>query len=426
MNNTIQIVRGMHDLIPNDVVKWTYIENILKKILINHCYDEIRLPIIEKEILFKKSIGTITDVVEKEMYSFKDKSENKICLRPEGTAGCVRAVLDHSLIFKKKQRLWYIGPMFRYERPQRGRYRQFFQLGVEVFGYLEPEIDLEIILLNLNWWKKLNIDEYLTLEINTIGSIEDRMVYQKELMKFLMKNKSNLDQQSKDRLFKNPFRILDSKNKNIQELLLNGPKLFNFLNKNSIFRFNLFCKLLDLIKVKYTINNNLVRGLDYYNDTVFEWKYKVSNMSQNTICAGGRYDNLVKKIGNYSSPAIGCAIGMERLISLYSLISKKSNFFIKKNDLFIAFLYPNLYLESLKLSRKIREIFTNVKILLEITHSIKKKYLRKANKLNSKIFIFITSKNIKKKTILTKDLKKKVDFKFSESELLLFLKEVFI
>ncbi|WP_343153153.1 histidine--tRNA ligase [Buchnera aphidicola] len=423
MNNTTQIIRGMHDLIPDDVIKWNYIENILKKTLINYCYDEIRLPIVEKEILFKKSIGTITDVFEKEMYSFRDKSNNKICLRPEGTAGCVRAAIANSLIFKKKQRLWYIGPMFRYERPQKGRYRQFFQLGVEIFGYSEPEIDIEIILLNIDWWKKLNLDKYLTLEINTIGSIEDRKVYQKELTQFLIKNKSYLDKQSKDRLLQNPFRILDSKNKEVQKLLLDAPKLFNFLNKKSIFRFNFFCKLLDSLNIKYIVNNNLVRGLDYYNDTVFEWKYYSSNMSQNTICAGGRYDNLVEKIGNYSSPAIGCAVGMERLISLNLIISKKLNLFIKKIDLFVSFLYPNLYLETIKLSKKIRKIFKNVKMLLETSYTTEKKHLKKANELNAKIFIFITSKDIKTKTIFIKDLEKKINFKFSENELFLFLKE---
>ncbi|WP_343153946.1 histidine--tRNA ligase [Buchnera aphidicola (Mindarus keteleerifoliae)] len=421
MNGKIQIVRGMHDLIPTEVIEWNLIENIFKKVLINYCYDEIRFPIIEKKMLFKKSIGTVTDIFEKEIYSFKDKSKNEICLRPEGTASCVRASLNHGLIYKKKQRLWYIGPMFRYERPQKGRYRQFYQLGIEVFGYLEPEIDLEIILLNISWWKKLNIEKYLTLEINTIGSIEDREKYQKALIKFLSKKKSVLDQQSKNRLFKNPLRILDSKNKKIQEILISGPKLFDFLSKKSILRFNFLCKLLDSINIKYKINNNLVRGLDYYNDTVFEWKCESFNLSQNTICAGGRYDNLVEKIGGYSTPAIGCAVGMERILFLRSLILNKSNSSIIKIDVYIVFFDKNLYLECLKLSQKIRKKFGNIKTLLEISFVTKKNYLKKASKLNSRFCIVVSSIKKNEKNILVKDLKKNVNLKCCEQKLLMFL-----
>ncbi|VFP88302.1 histidine--tRNA ligase [Candidatus Erwinia haradaeae] len=315
MTKTIKAIRGMNDVLPTDISLYQHVETVLAQILFNYGFNEIRTPLIECTHLFKRAIGEDTDIINREMYNFNDRHGEGITLRPEGTAGCVRAGIEHSLFYNQEQRLWYMGPMFRYERPQKGRYRQFYQIGSEVFGLKGPDIDAELIIMTARCWKILGIDNHVQLEINSIGSIETRKNYHHILVNMLEKNIKKLDNDSKRRIYSNPIRILDSKNPSMQALLDDMPSLIDYLDNASREHFTELCRLLDLAGVSYHINQRLVRGLDYYNNTVFEW---ITNSlgSQGAICAGGRYDYLVKLLGGPDIPAVGCAIGLERLILL--------------------------------------------------------------------------------------------------------------
>jgi histidyl-tRNA synthetase len=267
----IQAIRGMNDYLPEETALWQRIEGILKQVLSGYGYSEIRLPIVEQTPLFKRAIGEVTDVVEKEMYTFDDRNGESLTLRPEGTAGCVRAGIEHGLLYNQEQRLWYVGPMFRYERPQKGRYRQFHQLGAEVFGLQGPDIDAELILLSARWWKALGIAEHVKLELNSIGSLEARANYRDALVAFLEQHQDKLDEDCKRRMYSNPLRVLDSKNPEVQALLNDAPRLSEYLDEESKAHFEGLCELLAQAGIPYTINERLVRGLDYYNRTVFEW-----------------------------------------------------------------------------------------------------------------------------------------------------------
>jgi len=289
----IQAIRGMNDYLPADTALWQRIEGVLKQTLASYGYSEIRLPLVEQTPLFKRAIGEVTDVVEKEMYTFDDRNGESLTLRPEGTAGCVRAGIEHGLLYNQEQRLWYMGPMFRYERPQKGRYRQFYQIGVEVFGLQGPDIDAELIMLNARWWKALGISEHVRLELNSIGSLEARARYRDALVAFLEQHKDVLDEDCKRRMYSNPMRVLDSKNPDVQQLLNDAPQLGDYLDDESREHFSGLCALLDDEGISYTVNQRLVRGLDYYNRTVIEWVTD-SLGSQGTVCGGGRYDGLVE------------------------------------------------------------------------------------------------------------------------------------
>ena len=294
MAQKIQAIRGMNDYLPADTRVWQKIENTLKQILAGYGFSEIRTPIVEHTPLFQRAIGEVTDVVEKEMYTFTDRGEDaqSLTLRPENTAGCVRAGIEHGLLYNQEQRLWYLGPMFRYERPQKGRYRQFHQLGAEVFGLQGPDIDAELIMLTARWWRALGIAEHVTLELNSIGSLEARAKYREALVAFLEQHVDQLDEDCKRRMYSNPLRVLDSKNPEIQTLLNDAPELFDYLDDESREHFDGLCALLDAVGITYRVNQRLVRGLDYYNRTVFEWVTSALG-SQGTVCAGGRYDGLV-------------------------------------------------------------------------------------------------------------------------------------
>ncbi|HEY0211275.1 histidine--tRNA ligase [Acerihabitans sp.] len=315
MAKNIQAIRGMNDYLPEDTAVWQRIEGQLKHVLAGYGYSEIRLPIVEQTPLFKRAIGEVTDVVEKEMYTFEDRNGESLTLRPEGTAGCVRAGIEHGLLYNQEQRLWYIGPMFRYERPQKGRYRQFHQLGVEVFGLTGPDIDAELILLTARWWRALGIDGHVALELNSIGSLEARARYREALVAFLERHQDALDDDCRRRMHTNPLRVLDSKNAGIQALLNDAPVLTDYLDDESREHFNGLCELLARAGIPYTVNPRLVRGLDYYNRTVFEW-VTTSLGAQGTVCAGGRYDGLVEQLGGRAAPAVGFAMGLERLVLL--------------------------------------------------------------------------------------------------------------
>ena len=311
----IQSLRGMHDLLPENSAIWQYLEKTVADVLSRYSYKEIRFPILEQTELFKRSVGEATDIVEKEMYTFEDRNGDQLSLRPEGTAGCVRACTEHGLLHNQTQRLWYAGPMFRHERPQKGRQRQFHQIGVEAFGLNGPDIDAELLLLTANLWKTLKIDGVVTLQINSLGTSTDRANYRDKLVGYLMAHRDNLDEDSQRRLETNPIRILDSKNPDVQRIVDGAPKLIDFIDDDSRQHFEQLCGILDAAKITYEINPRLVRGLDYYSKTVFEWVTD-SLGAQGTICAGGRYDGLVEQLGGKPCPGVGFAMGIERLVLL--------------------------------------------------------------------------------------------------------------
>ncbi|MAT50480.1 MAG: histidine--tRNA ligase [Porticoccaceae bacterium] len=310
----IQSIRGMNDLLPDQSPVWQYLEDTARQLFERYGLSEIRFPILEPTELFKRSIGEVTDIVEKEMYTFDDRNGDSITLRPEGTAGCVRAC-EQSGLFNQSPRLWYMGPMFRYERPQKGRLRQFHQIGAEIFGLEGPDIDAELLVMTDRLWKDLGIRDHVTLEINSLGTGEDRQRYRTALVSWLEERREALDEDSQRRLISNPLRILDSKNPEMQKLLVEAPKLSEFLGDDARIHFEQLRALLDSTGIEYTVNNRLVRGLDYYGKTVFEWVTR-SLGAQGTICAGGRYDGLVEQLGGKSTPAVGFAMGVERLVLL--------------------------------------------------------------------------------------------------------------
>jgi len=312
--NKIRAIRGMNDILPDETPHWQYVEDVVRRLMASYGYAEIRMPVVEQTDLFRRGVGEVTDIVEKEMYTFLDRSDDSLTLRPEGTAGCVRAAIQHSLLLTP-QRLWYAGPMFRYERPQKGRQRQFHQIGLEAFGIASPDMDAEVILLTARLWRELGISDAVQLQLNSIGNAGARQAYRDALVAYLKQHLDRLDEDSQRRLESNPLRILDSKNPETQALLDAAPAMQDFLDEESRSDFARLCELLDAAGVAYEVNSRLVRGLDYYNKTVFEW---VSDRlgAQGTVCGGGRYDGLVQQLGGKPVPGVGFAMGMERLILL--------------------------------------------------------------------------------------------------------------
>jgi histidyl-tRNA synthetase len=314
MAKTIQAVRGMNDILPAQSASWQHLEGILRDVIHAYGYSEIRLPVMEKTELFRRSIGEVTDIVEKEMYTFEDRNGDSLTLRPEGTAGCVRACMEHGLLHNQVQRLWYKGPMFRHERPQKGRYRQFYQIGVEAFGMEGPDIDAEMIFMTARMWRSLGLKD-VSLQINSLGRPEARTAYRSALVDYLRDCAEELDEDSRRRLDSNPLRILDSKNPEMTAIIGAAPRLPDYLDDESRVHFEMLCALLDDAGVSHEVNPRLVRGLDYYSRTVFEWVTDKLG-AQGTICAGGRYDGLVEYLGGRPTPATGFALGMERLVAL--------------------------------------------------------------------------------------------------------------
>ena len=314
MAKTIQAVRGMNDILPGESAAWQFLEDTLRRVISSYGYREIRLPLLEKTELFKRSIGEVTDIVEKEMYTFDDRNGDSLTLRPEGTAGCVRACMEHGLLHNQIQRLWYAGPMFRHERPQKGRYRQFHQIGIEAFGMEGPDIDAEVIFMTAQFWRALGLDDAV-LQLNSLGTPGARAGYRDALVAYLRGREAELDDDSRRRLDSNPLRILDSKNPDMQPVIAGAPQLSEYLDADSRAHFDELCGLLDAAGIAYEVNPRLVRGLDYYSKTVFEWVTDKLG-AQGTICAGGRYDGLVEYLGGRGTPAVGFALGLERLIAL--------------------------------------------------------------------------------------------------------------
>ncbi|QJC31499.1 histidine--tRNA ligase [Enterobacteriaceae endosymbiont of Donacia tomentosa] len=427
MIKKINAVHGMHDYIFPDTLLWQYVEDTIKSILNSYGYKEIKLPILEKSELFKKNIGENTDIIEKEMYNLCDRNGDNLTLRPEGTTGFIRAIVEHNLFYNKNKRFWYNGPMFRYERPQKGRYRQFNQIGIEVLGFESPYIDIEIIIITYNLWKKLNIIKNIFLEINSIGSLTDRKKYIKELIFFLKKNINSLDENCKKKIYTNPLRILDSKNKIVQQLLNKAPKLQNYLNDNSIKKFKELCKILSFMNINFVVNNNLVRGLDYYNDIVFEWKTNKIG-SHKTICGGGRYDLLIKVMSNNKDiNGIGCAIGLERLLLLIQnkqSIKIETEYFI---DIYIAPLLKNKYIiqKIFFIGELIRKNFPLLRIVTSYVFKNLNKQIIQAVKQKARFILIIGQYEIMNNLIIIKDLHLKKQMIFSEQELIFKLKKIF-
>ncbi len=404
MAKNIQAIRGMNDYLPADTVIWQRIETILKRVLAGYGYSEIRTPIVEQTPLFRRAIGEVTDVVEKEMYTFDDRNGESVTLRPENTAGCVRAGIEHGLLYNQEQRVWYLGPMFRYERPQKGRYRQFYQLGAEVFGLQGPDIDAELILLTARWWRELGIFEHVTLELNSIGSLAARANYREALVAFLEQHKDKLDEDCKRRMYSNPLRVLDSKNPEVQQLLNDAPELFDYLDAESKEHFDSLCALLDGAGIKYRINQRLVRGLDYYNRTVFEWVTTALG-AQGTVCAGGRYDGLVEQLGGRPTPAVGFAMGMERLVLLVQEINPAFAAERSVADVYLASFGEGSQQAALILAEQVRDMLPQLRLMMNHGGGNFKKQLGRADKQGAKIALILGEDEVRSGKVAIKDLR---------------------
>jgi histidyl-tRNA synthetase len=411
----IQAIRGMNDYLPEDTALWQRIEGTLKQVLGSYGYSEIRLPIVEQTPLFKRAIGEVTDVVEKEMYTFDDRNGESLTLRPEGTAGCVRAGIEHGLLYNQEQRLWYIGPMFRYERPQKGRYRQFHQLGAEVFGLQGPDVDAELILLTARWWKALGIAEHVKLELNSIGSLEARANYRDALVAFLEQHVELLDDDCKRRMYSNPLRVLDSKNPQVQALLNDAPRLSEYLDADSKAHFDGLCELLTLAGIPYTINERLVRGLDYYNRTVFEWVTS-SLGAQGTVCAGGRYDGLVEQLGGRATPAVGFAMGLERLVLLVQAVNPdfKAPATI---DIYVISSGAGTQSAAMRLAEAVRDAAPQLKLMTNYGGGNFKKQITRADKWGARVALILGENEVAAQQVVVKDLRSGEQETLAQSEL---------
>jgi len=399
----IQSIRGMNDLLPEHSAIWQYVEATLARMLGAYSYREIRFPILEKTDLFKRAVGEVTDIVEKEMYSFDDRNGDRLSLRPEGTAGCVRACIQNGLLHNQTQRLWYTGPMFRHERPQKGRLRQFHQIGVEAFGLAGPDIDAELLLLTARLWRELNIDQALELQINSLGTAEERATYRQALVEYLDAYKDDLDEDSQRRLSTNPLRILDSKNPDTQLLLKDAPVLNDFLGAESKQHFEQICAVLNNAGVSYVINPKLVRGLDYYSQTVFEWV--TTNLgAQGTICAGGRYDSLVELLGGKPCSAVGLAIGLERLIMLLDELGAVPDSVGQQVDMYLVAVGDESY-QAMQLAEQLRTALPAVRLETHCGGGSFKSQIKKADKSGAAVAIILGEDELSSNTVQVKFLR---------------------
>ena len=383
----IQSIRGMNDLLPEQSATWQYLERAVADVLGRYSYREIRFPILEQTELFKRAVGEVTDIVEKEMYSFTDRNGDSLSLRPEGTAGCVRACTQNGLLHNQAQRLWYTGPMFRHERPQKGRLRQFHQIGVEAFGLVGPDIDAELLLITARLWKVLNIDHAVKLQINSLGTSADRATYRAALVDYLTQRHDQLDEDSQRRLSSNPMRILDSKNEATQALLQEAPKLADFIDQESRDHFQQICAVLDQAGVAYEINQRLVRGLDYYSKTVFEWVTD-SLGAQGTVCAGGRYDGLVEQLGGKPCPGVGFAMGVERLVLLLDELGVVPDSVGQQVDLYLLAV-GNIEQQALVLAENLRTDCANIRLEVHCGGGSFKSQIKKADKSGAAIALIL-------------------------------------
>ena len=400
MSKKIQAIRGMNDLLPADSNIWSFLDSTISNLLLSYGYKYCRTPNIESTETFARAIGEVTDIVEKEMYTWKDNNGDSLTLRPEGTAGVVRMMIEHNLPREGIQKVFYNGPMFRHERPQKGRYRQFHQVGAEVFGVSDAKIDAELISITQILWKTLGIDA--ELEINSLGSAQSRASYREILSGYFNDNKDQLDEDSLRRLKTNPLRILDSKNKELESLISGAPKMIDYLDDDSNHHFNALKNYLESLDISYKVNPKLVRGLDYYNQTVFEW---ISNDlgAQGTICGGGRYDGLVEKMGGNATPAIGFAMGLERIALLIE--DKSDQIIIKRPHLYFASIGDSANIESMNLSKKIIEALPHITITNDMSIGTLKNQMKKANKSEADFAMILGEQELSEGHISIKPLK---------------------
>ncbi len=402
MAKTIQAIRGMNDCLPSQSPLWQKVENAVKTTVSAYGYSEIRMPIVEQTHLFSRAIGEVTDVVEKEMYTFEDRNGDSLTLRPEGTAGCVRAGIENGLLYNQEQRLWYMGPMFRHERPQKGRYRQFHQCGVEVFGLNGPDVDAELIMLTARLWRELGIDKHVRLELNSIGSLEARANYRDALVAFLEQHMDVLDEDSKRRMYTNPLRVLDSKNRDVQAILGDAPQLADYLDQDSREHFAGLCELLDAAGIEYVVNQRLVRGLDYYNRTVFEW-ITDSLGAQGTVCGGGRYDGLVEQLGGKPTPAVGFAMGLERLVLMLETLELTE---VRRNvDVYMVTAGEGTLMAGMKLAEELREALPGIRVMNHFGGGNFKKQFKRADKVGAVVALVLGENEVEQGNVVVKDLK---------------------
>lgn len=401
MAKTIQAIRGMNDCLPTDSPLWQKVEGTVKKVISAYGYSEVRMPIVEQTHLFSRAIGEVTDVVEKEMYTFEDRNGDSLTLRPEGTAGCVRSGIENGLLYNQEQRLWYMGPMFRHERPQKGRYRQFHQVGAEVFGLNGPDVDAEMIMMTARLWRELGIDEHVRLELNSIGSLEARANYRDALIAYLEQHEDVLDDDCKRRMYTNPLRVLDTKNPDVQAILGDAPELSAFLDEESKQHFSGLCELLDAAGIEYQVNQRLVRGLDYYNRTVFEWITE-SLGAQGTVCGGGRYDGLVEQLGGKPTPAVGFAMGLERLVLLLDTLGL--NDVRRAVDVYIVTAGEGTMMAGMKLAEQLRESVPELRVMTHFGGGNFKKQFKRADKVGAAIALVLGENEVSEGTVVVKDL----------------------
>ncbi|SJM96288.1 histidyl tRNA synthetase [Crenothrix polyspora] len=392
----------MHDVLPDQTPLWQATEQTLREVLGAYGYSEIRLPIVEKTELFKRSIGEVTDIVEKEMYTFDDRNGDSLTLRPEGTAGCLRACLEHGLLHNQTHRLWYYGPMYRHERPQKGRYRQFIQLGVEAYGMAGPDIDAELILIMDRLWKRLGIRNKVSLQLNSLGTIDERLVYRQSLVDYFEQHLEQLDEDSLRRLKTNPLRILDTKNPAMHALVANAPELMAFLGADSLGHFDAITATLNDLGIDYTINTRLVRGLDYYSKTVFEW-VTTELGSQGTVCAGGRYDTLIEQLGGKTGYGIGFAMGMERLLALLETVADTRT--VNNIDVYMVRTGAVAEQEGLRFAETLRNQMPQLKLQVNCGGGSFKSQFKKADKSGASYAIILGDDEVSRGEVGIKSLR---------------------
>jgi len=407
MAKNIQAVRGMKDILPEQTPLWQFLEQQVRQVLAAYSYQEIRMPIVESTDLFKRSIGEVTDIVEKEMYTFSDRNGDSLTLRPEGTAGCVRAGIENGLLYNQVQRLWYQGPMFRHERPQKGRYRQFHQIGVETFGLPGPDIDLEVLLITSRIWKAVGLNG-LELQINTLGTAEERLLYRDRLVEYLGSHREELDEDSLRRLQTNPLRVLDSKNPAMQSLIKQAPALLDQLGEASRQHFDWICEGLDKNGIDFVINPRLVRGLDYYSRTVFEWVTDRLG-AQGTVCAGGRYDALVSQLGGRDTPAVGFAMGMERLIAILEEDGKGHG--LGRPDIFMVIMGDKAVSAGFGIAEQLRDQLPALKLLVNCGGGSFKSQFKKADKSGADYALVLGEDELQRGVVSLKPLRQDAEQK---------------
>ncbi len=420
MAKKIQAVRGMRDILPEQTPLWQFVENTARRVFQSYAYREIRTPVLEMTELFKRSIGEVTDIVEKEMYTFEDRNGDSLTLRPEGTAGCVRACMENGLLHNQVQRLWYQGAMFRHERPQKGRYRQFKQIGLEAYGMAGPDIDLEVILVTARLWKELGIPG-LELQINTLGTPEERKAYRARLVEYLREHRDRLDEDSLRRLETNPLRVLDSKNPDMADVIAAAPTLMDDLGEESRAHFEVIVTGLEAAGVDYVVNPRLVRGLDYYSRTVFEWVTDLLG-AQGTVCAGGRYDGLVEQLGGRRTPAVGFGMGVDRVVAVLEELGAAPT--DSDPHVYMVLAGDQVQAPGLVLAEELRNTLPSLRLQVNCGGGSFKSQFKKADRSGARVALILGEDELQQQKVGVKWLREQRDqVSLAHDQLAAFLKE---